>query len=101
MTIMVNTRFKFINKSKLGTVTTVMGLMGHVATYIQAGKIFYLQSSYAVSFVATVISFSSMIFWLIYGLEIKSKPLIICNIFGLMAALMVMFGIYIYGRNLW
>jgi uncharacterized protein with PQ loop repeat len=90
-----------IHNSKLEYVTTIMGLVGHLATYIQVGKIFYLRSSYAISFVATVISFTSMIFWLLYGIEMHSKPLIICNIFGLIGVSLIMLGIVIYGTNFW
>ena len=96
---MDNTALKKINSYDLERITTLMGLVGHIATYIQVFKIFYLQSSYAVSFIATVISFISMIFWLIYGMKKNIIPLIVCNIFGLIGVLLIMVGIVIYGNS--
>jgi uncharacterized protein with PQ loop repeat len=93
---MINTSLKKIN---LESITTLMGLVGHFSIYIQVFKIFYLQSSYAVSFIATVISFISLIFWLIYGIKKNITPLIICNIFGLIGVLLIIIGITIYGEN--
>lgn len=88
-----------IGKNNLEKTTTFMGLVGHLATYIQVFKIFYLQSSYAVSFVATIISFTSMVFWLLYGWEKHIVPLVICNIFGLIGVSLIMVGIILYGDN--
>lgn len=96
---MSNTHLKKINSSNLEKITTLMGLVGHIATYIQVIKIFYLQSSYAVSFIATVISFISMIFWLIYGMKENIIPLIVCNIFGLIGVFLIMVGIIFYGNS--
>lgn len=91
----------FIKKVRLDILTTVVGLIGQMAVYIQVFKIFYLKSSYAISFIATFISFTSIVFWLIYGLEMKSKPLIICNIVGLIGNSLILLGICLYGRNFW
>jgi uncharacterized protein with PQ loop repeat len=96
---MCNTILKQIETNKLEKITIFMGLVGHLATYIQVFKIFYLQSSYAVSFIATIISFASMVFWLLYGMEKQITPLIVCNIFGLMGVSLVIFGIILYGDN--
>jgi uncharacterized protein with PQ loop repeat len=85
----------------LDVLTTVVGLIGQTAVYIQVFKIFYLRSSYAISFIATFISFTSLVFWLIYGFEMKSKPLIICNIVGLVGNSLILLGIIFYGRNFW
>ena len=96
---MSNTTLKKINSYNLERITTLMGLVGHIATYIQVFKRFYLQSSYAVSFIAAVISFISMIFWLMYGIERNIYPLIVCNIFGLIGVFLIMVGIIIYGNS--
>ncbi len=97
--IMRKTFLKNIGISKLEKVTTIMGLIGHLAVYIQVFKIFYLQSSYAVSFIAAIISLVSMVFWLLYGMEKRIKPLVICNIFGLVGISLVLLGIILYGKN--
>jgi len=96
---MSNTILKKIGRNKLEKITTVMGLAGHLATYIQVFKIFYLQSSYAVSFVATIISFVSMFFWLLYGFERDITPLVVSNIFGLIGVSLIILGIVLYGNN--
>jgi uncharacterized protein with PQ loop repeat len=83
--------------NKLEKITTLMGLTGQCATYIQAYKIFYLKSAYAISFTATFVMMASMVFWLIYGMEKRSKPLIICNTFGIIGAGLTMAGILYYG----
>lgn len=85
---------------RLEKITTLMGLIGHLSLYIQAFKIYYLKSSYAISFIAIVISFISMVSWLLYGLEQQIKPLIISNIFGLIGISFIIGGILRYGCNL-
>lgn len=72
---------------------TLVGLVGQVPPYIQAFKIFYLQSSYAVSLSANIIVFFSMVGWFVYGLLRNIKPLIITNIFGLIGTILVLIGI--------
>ena len=97
--IMNNTILKKIGINKLEKITILMGLIGQLATYIQVFKIFYLRSTYAVSFIATIISFISMIFWLLYGMEKHIMPLIICNIVGLIGFSLILLGIILYGNN--
>lgn len=96
---MNNTILKKIETNKLEKITTLMGLVGHLATYIQVFKIFYLHSSYAISFIATIISLTSMVFWMLYGIEKRIKPLIVCNIFGLIGVSFIILGIILYGNN--
>ncbi len=96
---MKKTFLKNIGIKKLEQITTLMGLIGHLATYIQVFKIFYLRSSYAVSFIAALISFTSMVFWLLYGREKRIIPLVICNIFGLIGVSLIILGIIVYGDN--
>jgi len=73
-----------------------MGIFGQFASYIQAVKIFYLHSAYAVSAFATFIGIVSMSCWLFYGMKKHIIPLVICNIFGMVGALLVMGGIMYY-----
>jgi len=76
--------------------TISMGIVGQLAAYIQAFKIFYLHSAYAVSLSATLIGFLSGLCWVIYGLVRNIKPLIISNLFGLIGGVLVIFGILYY-----
>lgn len=92
-----------LSRIKLGSleqVTTLIGLIGQLATYIQVFKIFYLKSAYAVSFIAALISLISMVFWLLYGVQKRVKPLIICNIFGIIGVALVLLGIMLYGNSI-
>jgi uncharacterized protein with PQ loop repeat len=77
--------------------TIFMGVVGHFASYIQAIKIFSLQSAYAVSLLACLIGFASMLCWLAYGIERNIKPLIISNIFGLIGSALTILGVIYYG----
>jgi uncharacterized protein with PQ loop repeat len=90
---------KNIKLNQLEKITTFMGLVGQSATYIQVIKIFYIHSSDAISLIATLISFISMIFWVSYGIKQKIRPLVICNIFGLIAVSLIILGILLYGNN--
>ncbi len=84
----------------LERLVTLVGIMGHMATYIQGFKIMVLKSSYAVSLPAYLIGFVSIVFWLIYGFSKNIKPLIISNIFGMIGSLLVIGLILYYYKNL-
>ncbi len=86
--------------SNLEKMTTFMGLVGQVATYVQAYKIFELKSAHAISLIAVLITFTSMVFWLVYGLKQHVKPLVICNIVGLIGTSLVLAGVLFYESNL-
>ena len=86
--------------SNLERMTIVMGLIGQVATYVQAYKIFELKSAHAISLIATLITFVSMIFWLAYGLKQHVKPLIICNVVGIIGMSLILGGIIYFESNL-
>ncbi len=86
----------FFKSAAFAHVVTIIGSLGNLASYIQAYKIFLLQSAYAVSLLAVFISLVSMIVWLIYGLARNIKPLIYANIFGIIGTLLVATGIFYY-----
>ena len=92
---------KYLSKGSstqtLEYLTIVMGLFGHLASYIQAFKIFYLHSAYAVSLLACLIGLISMGCWLFYGFQKKIKPLVIANIFGMVGITLVIGGVLCYG----
>lgn len=88
---------KYLQSWSLEHLTIVMGVFGHLASYIQAVKIFYLHSAYAVSLVASLIGLASMGCWLFYGFEKKIKPLVIANIFGMIGITLVIGGVLLYG----
>lgn len=92
---MINNNTKrFINLENLAT---FFGSIGHAALYIQAFKIIYLKSAYAVSLTGTLIALISMTFWLTYGVSKNVRPLVISNIFGLLGITLLIGSILYYG----
>lgn len=87
---------RFFRSETFSHITTIVALAGHLATYVQAYKIFSLQSSYAVSLPAAFISLTSVVIWFIYGITYRIKPLIYANIFGFIGMLLLILGIYVY-----
>lgn len=77
--------------------TILFGLIGHLAVYIQAFKIIFLKSAYAVSLTGTLFAFVSLLFWLAYGISQKVRPLVITNLFGLVGIVILIASILYYG----
>ena len=88
----------FFKSELFSHITTFMAMFGHLATYIQAYKIFSLRSAYAISLLATFISLSSIAVWLIYGLARNIKPLIYANIFGFIGTSLITAGALYYSK---
>ncbi len=89
-----------INKSYYEKYISIMGTIGNSMFYFQAYKIFISKNAIAISFLGFLISFIALSSWLIYGVILKNKPLIIANIFGIIGALLVLIEIIIYGENI-
>ena len=84
-------------KSNFLEVFTVMAsIMGHIGLFLQAAKIFYLHSSYALSFPSYLIALFSASIWLYYGIKRNIRPLIIANYIGIAGILAVLVGILMY-----
>jgi hypothetical protein len=47
--------------------------------------------------ISWIFYFSASVFWLIYGIAHKSKPIIVSYIFSAMVNLLVVIGVFIYG----
>lgn len=78
----------------------IIGPIGNSMFYLQAYKIFINKSAASVSFLGFLISVIALSSWLIYGILLKNKPLIIANIFGVVGALLVLVEIVIYGEDI-
>ncbi len=76
---------------------TFVGIAGQLLFFAQAYKIFTSHSAHDVSGIGFAVGLISVISWLVYGVIIKSFPLIIANIFAVIGALFVMIGIMCYG----
>jgi uncharacterized protein with PQ loop repeat len=64
----------------------VIGSVGHLLFVFQTIKILQTGCAHDLSLGGFVISFVSLVSWLIYGFMKKDRPLIIVNIFGSLAA---------------
>jgi len=76
---------------------TVMGILGQLLFYLQGFKIFHDRSAEDVSLFGFLFGLLSVTSWLIYGLLIKDRVLIIANTFAVVGALFAIIGILIYG----
>jgi len=65
----------------------------------QAIKIFRRKSAKDISIWTYVLITSGGIVWLLYGLEIKSIPLIVANLVGAVGIVMIITGWFLYGRK--
>jgi len=74
-----------------------MGVIGQLLFYVQGVKIFVTRSANDVSMLGFLLGLISVSSWLIYGLLIKNKVLVIANIFAVIGALLVIVGILIHG----
>jgi MtN3 and saliva related transmembrane protein len=75
-----------------------MGVLGQLLFYVQGVKIFVSKSANDVSIVGFALGLISVSSWLLYGILIKNRVLIIANAFAVVGALFVIVGILIHGR---
>lgn len=64
----------------------VVGILGQSLFYLQAFKIYRQGSAKDVSLEGFLVALFSLTCWLIYGILIKDKVLVIVNIFGVLGA---------------
>lgn len=90
-----------MNKNRLiyiySTYILIIGTIGQFAPYLQAYKTFTTERASDLSIPAYVIAFISLVSWLVYGILIKDKPLIISNIVGLIGTAIVIISMIMYG----
>lgn len=77
---------------------SIIGPVTNIMFYLQAYKIFTSKSAQDVSGVGFFMSFIGLSSWLIYGVLLKNKPLIIANLFGVTGAILTLLGILMYGN---
>jgi len=76
---------------------TVIGIVGGLVPWIQSYEILINQSANDVSLTAYVLILIAMASWLVYGIWLKDRPMIIANIVSVAGAafctiLILMFG---------
>jgi len=69
-----------------GYYMVLIGSVGHLLFVLQTIKILQTGCAKDLSLGGFLISFVSLVSWLVYGLMKKDKPLIIVNLFGSLAA---------------
>lgn len=75
----------------------VVGVLGQLLFYTQGIKIFLNRSAGDVSLLAFTFGLVSVTSWLIYGILIRNRVLIIANAVAVIGALFVILGIFIHG----
>jgi len=75
----------------------VAAILGPLLTIPQIMKIWVDKNAGGVSMITWVAYLIGGIFWLIYGIMHKEKPIIIANILWILMEILVIIGIWIYG----
>ncbi len=75
----------------------VIGILGQLLFYTQGVKIFVSRSANDVSLFGFLLGLISVTSWMIYGILIKNKVLVLSNAFAVIGALFVIIGILIHG----
>ena len=75
----------------------IVGVLGQLLFYTQGIKIFLTQSANDVSLLGFLFGLISVSSWLIYGILIKNRVLIVANIFAVVGAVFVIVGVLIHG----
>jgi len=75
----------------------VVGSASSLVFFLQAYKIFIDKSAIDVSLAAFLVGLISVISWLIYGIMLKNKVLIVANTLAVVGASCAVIGIVMYG----
>jgi MtN3 and saliva related transmembrane protein len=73
-----------------------VGVLGQILFYAQAFEIFRARAAVDVSLPGFIAGFVSTSSWLLYGLLIKNKVLVVANVIAAIGAALVVAGILIY-----
>jgi len=74
----------------------VVGIAGQLLYFIQAIKIFAAKDAGEVSLPAYTLGFIAVTSWMLYGMMLKNKVLIVSNIIAMIGALLVITGILLF-----
>lgn len=83
----------------LALLATVVGIFLGLAGMPQALKIFQRKSAKDISLTSYLIVEFGSIIWVLYALEIKSIPILIPNLLGVLATSLILLGYFLYGRK--
>lgn len=85
--------------SILALSATIIGVFLGLANLPQALIIFKRKSAQDISVLTYLIIELGSFIWILYGLEIKSFPVVIPNVLGFFATTLVLVGYFLYGRS--
>lgn len=74
-----------------------IGLLGQGVSFGQAYKIFTTQSAGDISLFGFMVGFTAGSCWLVYGILIHDRALVVSNAVGCVGAMLVFAGILLYG----
>lgn len=83
----------------LAILATSIGVFMGISNLPQALKIFKRKSAKDISLVTYLIVEFGSIIWVFYGLEIKSFPIVVPNILGVISTTIVLIGYFLYGKT--
>jgi MtN3 and saliva related transmembrane protein len=93
----METKKKITFRLLYGYYMIFIGVFGQLVFFAQAHKIFITKSASDVSMLGFVAGLISVTSWLIYGIMLKDRPLIIANAVACSGAIAVLIGVVIYG----
>ncbi|MBP6993886.1 hypothetical protein KBB12_01435 [Candidatus Woesebacteria bacterium] len=82
----------------LATIATITGIFLGLGSLPQAIKIFQTRSAKDIAPASYVIMVCGSTVWILYGLELKSLPIVIPNILGVILGAVILVGWLRYGK---
>jgi MtN3 and saliva related transmembrane protein len=83
----------------LAGLATVTGVFLGLGSLPQATKIFQTKSAVDIAPLSYVIMVLGSSIWILYGLELKSLPIMIPNILGVILGTIILVGWFLYGKR--
>lgn len=78
---------------------TVFGVVGGIANFPQAYRIFKRKSAKDISITTYTFLFLGAVVWIVYGFELRNSAIIITNVLGALNIGLVIIGWFLYGRE--
>lgn len=82
----------------LSVLATIFGSAMALANFPQAFKIFRRKSAKDISLLTYITLLVGAIVWVLYGIELKSFPLIFSNALGIAGVVFIIVGWFLYGK---
>lgn len=82
----------------LAGLATITGVCLGLSSLPQAMKIFRTKSAVDIAPLTYVIMVLGSSIWILYGLELKSLPLVIPNVLGVILGMIILVGWFLYGK---